>query len=164
MSRFSPRPLKSYGVLVDYRMDISDTLPCMRDIVSCYYEPAVFATANDNRFSLRLPLPTECHWMISEGMNSDEGNYISVVIYVVDKISGRQALLYSGTSTGEYDEERDLHYMSGERDFECFDASSFFTVRKDSLENYGALISVDAMLVTSPTLELFVHFPWAYSI
>lgn len=149
------------------RVDIGDKFPCLTDIVSSYYEPTeVLSTVND-ALSFRLELPNECRSMIpSDVFSPYDEKSISVTVYMLDKITGKLATLYEATDNGDdRDEETDelFHFMSESDDFECFGASTFFSVRSPLAVSCGAIVSIEGTLYSdlSPAV-LGLRLSWKY--
>jgi hypothetical protein len=166
MARFSPQPVTSYGFLIDFRLDVGDTLPCVSDYVSHYYEPTELVESNINLrgVCLKFDIPIQCQGMVPSTDTSDT-SFLNLSVYAIDKATGRQVLLYEGSEITQTDQHREnrgvCHWMKVKEDFECFDASTFFSGRSSYSEMYGTFIAAVLKIYPDP-MQLEIMFRWTY--
>lgn len=178
MSRFSPRPLTSYGFLVDYLLDVDESLPCAHDIVSRFYELSDIQRTAFGSSSLLFKVPTKCGRMLPTNEFSNtygaRTNHMEVVIYVVDKRTGLQARLYQGRRDAFPNQRPHRRARQVRRQTflyttettcvpDSFAPSSFFSTQKRALDNFGAVPSACGCIhhtSTPPVFELCLK--WNY--
>jgi hypothetical protein len=152
LEKHSPRPLDSYGFLVDFLLRTKEAEPCIRDIITRFYEPQQFFQKSfdpsdpmEATFpALKFDVPKECLSMIPTFQSFEyTGEYLEAIVYVADKTTGLQAKLFQGTLCG-FDQEgydgsgRQYFMLGGFDDYHKFDASTFFAGRSDK-SNFGCI-------------------------
>lgn len=64
MNRFTPRPLSSYAFLLDFRLNIDESLPCLLDTTSYLYQPEEFVRLANGACTLQFDVPFECQGIL----------------------------------------------------------------------------------------------------
>lgn len=168
MPDFSPRPLSSYGFIIDVRHAVNDTLPSSSSIASRYYESNQVFKKTDDGVILKLDLPSEYQEMIQ--FIIDEKS-VEISVHVVDRRTGQLAVLYDGSNIGDGWQQGDevgeiFNAMEANADFELFDASTFFSIGQPMSSYYGSVPMISGMLCRSEDdaspVSLKLNLYWAY--
>lgn len=112
----------------------------------------------------KFDIPPKCRGMVPSTHVAD-GKGIDAAVYIVDKVTGKRALLCEGSEIQvDFCPGDEVLYFLQEKDnFSCFDASTFFCCRYPLSQNYGPFVSMEPEIhpESSPPV-LQVNVLWHY--
>jgi len=123
---FAPKPLSSYSFLVDFVL-YTGGRNCLPTRISHFYESAMFER-NGNAIKLKFEILPNCIETAALISHEDSRQTFFIVVYILDRETGKQAKLYEGSSEYmEQDGNRPFAAFHSFEHFERFSASSFFS-------------------------------------